>query len=588
MARRSFRAWAALMCVALVASGCGHDPASPATPVEQTQVAALRALPFTEHNVGVATDVLKQAGVSVSADDAATGTAPVRLTSWQTRNLAAEAANGGGIRGEDLTALAGTPDGSPPLSYLIAAWLSTYDSAGARFAKTLLGTHDWHQADRVRYPRLVLVLFLADATEGASTSATPQAQAAPAYRLVAAGPCTTATTFIQNAIAAVANALKVNTAKGGFFGFLGRIWNTAVDLAAGLVKGLIDAVTRPVVNLLVEVFGVVATIAQVTSFLVEWRLTEQLQPDANRFGVDAEVISGSVAVVVDHDQLPIPEFILDCAGAVGVDLRNAGSTTGSAVTWDAENEGRPDLTAATRSDDLLDQNRTARYAYRTGQEPADTAKNGEEHSGLLHVTASIQRNDVEKVRQLFTTLLLDQLPQSIRGLVEGYAKPILDASTRRLAALSDLTKQVYVPVTYHSATEPSPKPKPGASEPAKSGPKGTLPTDCPDAAAGAFGYREPDKMVAGDDWACWYIRNAGEYQLAIGVLSQPVTAADVPGSQALAFPGADAAFIDDGCTSASGPCWGIHVVIGTRTLKVLGGASRDETIAIANKVLQLS
>lgn len=43
--------------------------------------------------------------------------------------------------------------------------------------------------------------------------------------------------------------------------FLGRVWNPAVDLAAGLIRGLIDTVTRPVVNLMVQVFGLVATIA---------------------------------------------------------------------------------------------------------------------------------------------------------------------------------------------------------------------------------------------------------------------------------------------------------------------------------------
>jgi hypothetical protein len=582
---------ASLLCVAMVVSGCqgGHDSASTSAPVEQNQVAALRALPFTEHNVDVVTGVLRQAGVGISADTAAAGAEPVRLTAWQARNLAAEAANGGGIRGDDLTALAGTPPGAPPLSYLVAAWLSTYDSGGARFAKALMGKQDWRRAERLRYPRLVLVLFLADATAGApsSTGSAAQAVGAPAYRLVAAGPCTTATTFIQNAIVAVANALKVDTSRGGLFGFLGKIWNTAVDLAAGLVKGLIEAVTRPVVNLLVEVFGVVATIAQVTSFLVEWRITQQVEPDANRFGVDSEVLTGSVAVVVDHDQLPIPELILDCAAAVGVDLRNAGSTTGSTVTWESDNEGRPDLSSMVRSDSALDQARSAHYTYRTGQEPADTAKNGDEHSGLLHVTASVQRNDVEKVRQLFTTLLLDQLPQAIRGLVEGYAKPILDASTQRLTALSDLSRQVYVPISYHSATEPTPPPQAGASQPAGSGRKGVMPPTCPNATAAEFGYHDGDLQLVGNDWACWYIRNVGEYQLAIGVLAQAITEADVPGAEALSFPGADRAWIDDGCTSASGPCYGIDVVIGKQTLRILGGTSRDETIAIAMRVLQV-
>jgi hypothetical protein len=117
--------------------------------------------------------------------------------------------------------------------------------------------------------------------------------------------------------------------------------------------------------------------------------------------------------------------------------------------------------------------------------------------------------------------------------------------------------------------------------------KGVMPTDCPNAAANAFGYYEPDKDVRGADWMCAYIKAGSVYQLEIGVLSAPVTTPDEPNAQALSFPGADRAWIDDGCTSASGPCWGIDVVIGNQTLRIWGGVSRDETIPIARKVLEV-
>ncbi len=139
------------------------------------------------------------------------------------------------------------------MASLLAAWITTYDSSGARFVKALLGDRDWHRAQEATYPLLALTLFLADASGGVNAS--PTAFAARPVAFAAAGPCTAVTEFVQKAINAVASVLKVNTSGGGFLGFLGKIWNTAVDLATEFVKGLIDVVTRPVVNLLVNVFG---------------------------------------------------------------------------------------------------------------------------------------------------------------------------------------------------------------------------------------------------------------------------------------------------------------------------------------------
>ena len=55
----------------------------------------------------------------------------------------------------------------------------------------------------------------------------------------ATGPCSAVSNFIQSAIATVFNALTVDTSGGGLFGFLGKIWNTVVNLAFDFVIGLV-------------------------------------------------------------------------------------------------------------------------------------------------------------------------------------------------------------------------------------------------------------------------------------------------------------------------------------------------------------
>ncbi|MCP2328376.1 hypothetical protein HDA40_006883 [Hamadaea flava] len=492
---RSSRLIAAVVAVALLAtvSACSHDDkpdsARPSIdPASAAKVSKLRRLPFDADQVGVLADELAAAGVGITQDPT-TPSGPtlqlqtVRLTGWQLQNMAAEAANGGGVRGDLLATTAPTPQGAPPLGYLIAAWATTYDSPGARFAYALLGERDFHRPEQIVFPNAVLTLFLADATKAAAADGASAASPAigPAGQPVLAGglagPCTAVTNFVQRAIYSVANVLKVNASKGGFLGFLGKIWNAAVDLAAGLVKGLIETVTQPVVSLMANVFGVIATIEQVSTFLTVWRAVLSPDPEENRFGVDAEVVTGRVKLTISDNKLPISELILDCADAFGVDLREVGSAAGSKLAWAAINQGRPDLSSKKSADGELGKNQTADYTYATGQESAKLAAGGkeQERGGLLQLTASVQRNDIERVRRLFTKLVFDQIPAAVRDLVEAVAKPVLDLATRRLAALTDVKAVTYIGILYHADKQPTPTATTGGGKGLSCGPNDVAP-----------------------------------------------------------------------------------------------------------------
>lgn len=123
-----------------------------------------------------------------------------------------------------------------------------------------------------------------------------------------------------------------------------------------------------------------------------------------------------------------------------------------------------------------------------GREPADVAQDGEEQSGLLRVSAALQRNDIERVRQLFATLLLDQLPQAIRGLVEGVcqARPgrHYPAADRAVRCDHRKLRGHYVPQQDRADTPTTQADGP----PPGNGVRATLPTGCPDAIAAEFGY----------------------------------------------------------------------------------------------------
>lgn len=617
-----------VVAVLVVGSGCarsddgasGEAAASGALPVDpaaQSVVDELRALPFDESKRDVVAGLLAEAGVGVYPDDATDGSEPVRLTEWQVGNLAAEAANGGGVTGETLRELAPMPEGAPPISYLLAAWVTAYPSPSAGFARALLGEQEWEQADQVVFPKLLLTLFVADAVAAGPQGYQPEqsdGQAAALWLLSTASStqanvCSAASSFIQQAISAVAEALKVDTSGGGILGFLGSIWNVAVDLAAGVVRGLVKAFQDLAVGLLVDAFALVAVVQEVYSYVVEWRADLIAVPEENRFGVGDEVVTGELELQVVDNQLPVPALVLDCAKVFGVDMSRVGSAEGATVDWDFYVPPvRPDLATPTSSDPELDAQRTARYGYQTGQESPELARTGDQRAALFRLKATARRDDLEKIRQLLTSLVLDRLPAAIADVVRSLADPLFKAVTDRLGDLVDPDATELVAVSFHVPGEPTDPPEQagGASPPDQQTQRGVVPKGCPRTETVRHGDLDPVVLDAGapgnvlvlsDDPTvegklCTYFVESSYVAscdcygdlLAVGVLQNVPkgTESNLLGER-IELPGTDAASID-----TSQGIW-LGVVVGDSALVIQADDhhTRDQVIAMANRILGL-
>jgi hypothetical protein len=339
---------------------------------------------------------------------------------------------------------------------------------------------------------------------------------------------------------------------------------------------------------------------QVSSFLVKWRATVEARPSHTRFGVDAESVRGDFVLTVAQDQPPIPDIVLDCADAVHVDLRDAGSAAGSKVTW---TEGRGDLSTRVSADPVLARDKTADYRYETMRESAELAASPETESPALVVQASVRRNDVEKARDLFTKLLLDQIPGKAGSVVRSLAKPLLDAATDRLDALTDETATGRTFVTYH--TPPAKQsPAPGGSSPA---PANTVvahfPTRCPGVDKIAIASPRPNnggpwvfdgdilppKSLPKGAFTCGYSAPLGGvdpvtgYQTAeqIGLFIFPDIEPMPAGAKPVTVRGADQAWWEGGI---------LKVVVGDRTLGVSVGLrvtanQIQQGVSVAEEVL---
>lgn len=570
------------IAVCLLLAGCGggakQDPGFTVLPVsaaDQSKVDKLRTLPMTESGIAVVSGVLHAAGVGVYPDGTAGPvTEPVRLMNWQIQNLAIEAANGGGASGSALTAISKLPEGAPPVGYLLAAWVTKHDSAAAGFARALLGEQDWRHAEDIIFPKVVLTLFIAD---GIGYRPTGLSKAAAIQNLD--GPCTAVADFISNGINAVASALKVDTSGGGFLGFLGTVWNVAVDLAAGVVKGILKAFKDFAFGPVIDAFAILGTIQQVTAYLVQWRADLVLLPEDTRFGIGSEVITGRAEVRVTDNQLPVPPVIRDCSKHFGTDLSKIGSAEDAPVRWKAESFGRADLATQTKVDAKVTSQRTATLYYRTGQESEAQVK-GPQKNGFYKISAEVQRYDINEARRLIERITDGALPAPAAAVVKALIRQVVGAAEERFNEITAVTvRPKNVRIIYHG-DPPTPTPTAEtAGKPPVNGPR-KLPEGCPGIARVSkvtgvnfdTGERLRLPGIPPDMISCGYTSESDRVSLEFGIGNWPADAdakhlAD--GFQRISIPGADHAWYraDDGKIKQEF----VYAVIGDRF--VGGGAA---------------
>jgi hypothetical protein len=88
------------------------------------------------------------------------------VTRSQVAAHAHELSRGGGTAGSDIDRLTPMPDGAPPFSYLIAAWLDSSDTDRSRAARAWFADDtDWRRAPELVLPGAALLLFSADLAE---------------------------------------------------------------------------------------------------------------------------------------------------------------------------------------------------------------------------------------------------------------------------------------------------------------------------------------------------------------------------------------------------------------------------------------
>lgn len=503
---RLARALVAALLVVLVttATGLASSPSpSPAVSADTSP------RPATTVDVGAFERQLADLGFGIIGGAADIGSradpAPiVTLTRSQVAALAHEVADGSGLPGWDIDRLTPMPEGAPPFSYLVAAWLDTGDTPRARAARAWYADDtEWSQAPQLLYPRAVLTLFTADVAEHvdreavvtlgsplpaspvpmpSATTEGPMVSVALAQS-VSTAPCTFIQAFFNHQLFTLFQALRLSPdflGSGGILrdigGFVAGLWNAALDLAQQVVGALVRELTAPVMAAIGTAVAVVGVISQISSYITGWAIALD-GPDLIAFDLaGAPTAAHELRVRETSRPFPHDDALEDCARASGVTLPRL-FAVGAPVTWRILGQVPdprtpvpylvlpidPDVT-------LVPADRRPTWRFQTATEPS---ADGVPREGLVLFEASLPREEVIEVVRLGERLLEQGIADitasvptvEIREFVRTRLREVLRPVVNELAAAVRSTgRSVFevrgvkpVAVEYH-ADEPTPAP----------------------------------------------------------------------------------------------------------------------------------
>ena len=485
---------ALVIAVALVASGCrvgGQAASATATPSPSSPAPATS--PATDGHVQLE-KILAAAGIATVADETTrspavpvTGSQVLTLTTWQVANLNAEAVGHGGLTGADLDTMLPMPAATPALADIVGGWVIANGDPTATAAGALLGNPNWTHPEQVVFPTAVLTLFEADLLQHVSAASPGASDASSAawrgntpviqdVSLVTA-PCSTVSNFVDGVLDKVFSLLKVNPTDvsnfvngvvgggilgaiaGGVAGFLTGFWNHAVDLAEQAVKGVLKALTQPVLNAMALVIGGVAVISMIRSYLQQWTAAVAAVPAGNTFPVEPTLNRGNVAVSIDTNAeiQDWPPQMVDCAQAAGVELPTL-AKAGSPVSWTAQQQEPGLITTGTLTGNL-DANLTQTLTYVTGNEDAKTHAKGTLVSPTVTTNVQIRRTEVEQLRNFVTAYITGKVPAIVAPVLNPILTAYIELATEYLDKITAVTGTTTFVVSHHVPKPASPSPR---------------------------------------------------------------------------------------------------------------------------------
>jgi hypothetical protein len=388
----------------------------------------------------------------------------MRFTRWQVQNLVAEANAHSGYLGSELDGIATPPAGAPPLSILIAAWLTRHDGPLAYYAAGFMGAQDYKNSAAIVFPTLVVLTFIADIARVTTTSQlrVPSLNferylAAPAE---ADGVCTDIANWVSSVVNSVTSAVQANGS-----GWLASLWNTVVTIAATGISIVVNGILQSLVGFIVQIATVCGTLMQVASMFKPWSVQLAGDPATLTLGTTAQ--DGKFDATLSAADVQWPATLVGCVQALSnVKLDNA-SYTDAPVKW-THPVNIPGLATKASEDDTLLTDKTAHYTFTTNSVEDVPAADCPAlvGAGSVGITVTVERSDISKTLTSLETLITNQINASIRAYLAPYINAALGAANTAAAKFkaphesSVVTLKQYVADPLCSHTPPPGTPGP--------------------------------------------------------------------------------------------------------------------------------
>ena len=449
-------------------------------------------------------EVFARSGIAVFDDNGAQALvppaspiSPLTFQQWQLHSLVTEFTAGGRPAGEfDAIFPTETADGSlvPTVGELIAGYYGGVETSGADFTRAwldrIISENTVVTAAEIPAPTLIVSLLsgeilgdmarelgLAVAPEShtQSSNAQPAVMAfmqAPSLQLpglpeipaipdislpqvpvVTGGTvCSAAQGFITTVQQRIFSVLN-EASKLSKIPIIGKIIDVIIDgvrIGLGVITKAVETILAPVLNILKSIGAGLAVASLIVGTLSPWTVALDLRPTHNRFGVDAEVVTGEIGVTASGwDRIEYPPVLRDCAAVAGITLPEPTSKDAPATLTVAQ--GLP-LIAIDNPNLVLDAQAMATATYVTGNESAKQAS-GPEMIGIAWITATVEREDLRRLRDQLINLLFAQLPSLVANIVQPLVGPVATKMSDKLIALAKVSGTQPLYVTYHEAPE---------------------------------------------------------------------------------------------------------------------------------------
>jgi hypothetical protein len=435
-------------------------------------VSALQA-PYSAHSIEAIEQALAEVGVGVYASTVDRSpvkpvrppAVPLRLLSWQARSLALDVTTpGAGLSGEDLDRIAPVPADYVPTSYLVASYVKSGSTAGARLARALLGTQDWLHPGAISFPILVLVFLIADTARAAEQGLTTPG-ASPATLAVktftVSSLCSTLANWEDQVFDSLFSLLTVGPSTNPVLNFLGTIWDAGIGLVEQALKAVIAAITAPMVAVIRTIIAVIGVAAEAVSFVRNLSLHLTANPIVNRYSGNPGTVTATLG---DPDGADWPQALQDCFASFGFQLPSLNGRNHDPVTWVAV--ATPgDAAIVTGQQNNLDDRSTARLSYVTGQETPSCSPRSDD---LLRVAVTVHRLELDKFKEFLLNFLDGQiasLPSVIGNIIGPKLHELLLGVLNDLVPVIDLHDQHFVRIEHtvlpqSACTTPTPSESP--------------------------------------------------------------------------------------------------------------------------------